>query len=92
MSSLTSRLVKRTNGLEDFNERVIPGLLKPCLRALDVGGGRFPSIDPATVERLKLHVTGLDISAGNLCQTPPGAYQATIVGDVADVLIPASST
>lgn len=79
---LAARWIDRTGGLADFTARVVPGLLREHLRVLDVGGGRRPVIDPRDVARLRLHVTGLDLSENELRAAPPGSYQATIVGDV----------
>lgn len=84
---LAARWVDRTGGLADFTARVVPSLLGQRLRVLDVGGGRRPVIDPGIVERLQLHVTGLDLSEDELRAAPPGSYQATIVGDVSRVAI-----
>ena len=79
---LARRWFGRTSGLEDFSARVVPGLLRPGMRVLDLGGGRAPCLDAATVRRLGLHVTGADISAAELAIAPAGSYQATIVADV----------
>ena len=38
------------------------------IRILDVGGGKYPAISPATKRELNLHVVGLDISAEELAQ------------------------
>jgi 2-polyprenyl-3-methyl-5-hydroxy-6-metoxy-1,4-benzoquinol methylase len=75
----------RADGQLDFRDRVLPGLLRPGMRVLDVGGGKFPGIPLATKQSLGLHVTGLDISASELKQAPPGAYDGIVVGDVATV-------
>lgn len=87
-NSLVSRLIPRKNGLEDFRKRVVPGLLKPEMRVLDVGGGRSPLISPKTVKDLRLHVVGLDISHQELLDAPEGSYNEVVVGDVSDVPIP----
>jgi 2-polyprenyl-3-methyl-5-hydroxy-6-metoxy-1,4-benzoquinol methylase len=85
-----SRRWKRTSGLTDFSKRVVPSLLKPGLRVLDVGGGRAPCLSAETVSRFGLHVTGLDIADDELRRAPPGSYHDFIVGDVASVTIPGS--
>ncbi len=87
-SDLVRRLVPQEGGLTDFLVRVVPALLRPGLRVLDVGGGRWPTIDPQQVRRLGLHVVGLDISRDELARAPAGAYAQTIVGDVSSVAIP----
>lgn len=76
------------DGPTHFRERVLPGLLAPGLRVLDVGGGKRPAISLGTKKKLGLYVVGLDVSEEELAQAPPGAYDATIVGDVAAVSIP----
>jgi 2-polyprenyl-6-hydroxyphenyl methylase/3-demethylubiquinone-9 3-methyltransferase len=87
-SRMVARIAPRVRGEYDFTYRVVPGLLKPGLRVLDVGGGRSPTISAAVVRQLGLHVVGLDISAAELNLAPPGAYAETIVGDVAETPIP----
>jgi SAM-dependent methyltransferase len=87
---LAQRWAGRTSGMEDFSTRVLPGLLRPGMRVLDVGGGRAPCLNAATVQRLGLHVTGADISPGELSSAPAGSYHATIVGDVGAELVPVS--
>jgi 2-polyprenyl-6-hydroxyphenyl methylase/3-demethylubiquinone-9 3-methyltransferase len=67
---------------------VLPSLLKPGLRVLDVGGGKRPAIPVQTKQELGLHVVGLDVSEAELAEAPEGAYDATIVGDVAVTSIP----
>ena len=75
-------------GPRDFQERVLPGLLAPKQWVLDVGGGKHPAIPLQVKQDLGLHVVGLDISAAELAQAPAGAYDETIVGDIATVEIP----
>src|SRR5262245_12771397 len=88
--SVATRLVPESgpDGPVDFRDNVLPGLLAPGLRILDVGGGKYPAISPATKRELGLHVVGLDISAEELAQVAPGAYDSVIVGDVSRVEIP----
>jgi 2-polyprenyl-3-methyl-5-hydroxy-6-metoxy-1,4-benzoquinol methylase len=76
------------DGPRDFRDRVLPSLLKPGLRVLDVGGGKRPAIPLQTKQELGLYVVGLDVSEAELAQAPPGAYDATVVGDVAVASIP----
>ena len=87
LERLAARLVDRTSGMADFSHRVAPSLLRPGMRLLDVGGGRNPSFDDATVRKFGLHVTGLDISEDELRLAPPGAYHGMLVGDVATAAI-----
>jgi SAM-dependent methyltransferase len=88
--SLVSRVLPQceADGTVDFRDRVLPSLLKPGMRVLDVGGGKEPAISPETKRRLNLHIVGLDISADELEQAPSGSYDHTVVGDVATVSIP----
>jgi SAM-dependent methyltransferase len=88
--SLIARLVPESavDGPLNFRDHVLPSLLKPGLRVLDVGGGKHPAIPLQTKERLGLRVVGLDISESELVQAPSGTYDAIVVGDVAAVSIP----
>jgi 2-polyprenyl-6-hydroxyphenyl methylase/3-demethylubiquinone-9 3-methyltransferase len=88
--SLVARLVPDCayDGAREFQARVLPSLLKPGLRVLDVGGGKHPAISLETKRELGLHVVGLDISEDELLHAPPGAYDRIVVGDVAAVKIP----
>lgn len=81
-SAWANRISGRRCGLTDFRTRILPGVLRPGLRVLDVGGGRCPAIDVWTKQRLNLHVVGLDISATELALAPEGAYDRCLVGDV----------
>ena len=56
------------------------------MRVVDVGGGRHPCIGVARKKELALDVIGLDISAAELAAAPEGAYDSTIVSDVANVV------
>jgi SAM-dependent methyltransferase len=88
--SLVSRAVPQCarDGAIDFRDRVLPDLLKPGMRVLDVGGGKEPAIPLGVKQRLGLHVVGLDISRKELAHAPTGAYEEIVVGDVATVAIP----
>jgi 2-polyprenyl-3-methyl-5-hydroxy-6-metoxy-1,4-benzoquinol methylase len=87
---LATRLVPQSavDGTTDFRDNVLPSLLAPGLRVLDVGGGKHPAISPETKRKLDLQVVGLDISESELAQAPAGAYDSMIAGDVARVHIP----
>lgn len=78
----------RRSGMSDFGATVLPSLLKPEQRILDVGSGKQPLICREQRQRFNLHVTGLDISADELRQAPEGAYDETIVMDAANGSIP----
>lgn len=88
--SLVTRLVPDSahDGPRDFRDNVLPSLLKPGLRVLDVGGGKHPAIPLQTKQGLGLSVVGLDVSESELAQAPAGAYDSIVVGDVAAVSIP----
>jgi SAM-dependent methyltransferase len=75
------------DGQLDFRDRVLPSLLKPGQRILEVGGGKYPAIPIPTKQDLGLRVVGLDISEAELAGAPAGAYDAIIVGDVATASI-----
>jgi SAM-dependent methyltransferase len=80
-----ARWAGRTSGSRAWHAQILPGLLRPSLHVLDVGGGKQPQIDRCTKQRLGLHVTGLDVSREELSLAPPGAYDEIIVGDVSRV-------
>jgi 2-polyprenyl-3-methyl-5-hydroxy-6-metoxy-1,4-benzoquinol methylase len=88
--SLVARVVPQcaADGTVDFRDRILPDLLKPGMRILDVGGGKEPAISLSLKQRLGLHIVGLDISEAELAQAPIGSYDAVLVGDVATVSIP----
>lgn len=88
VSVWASRVVSRRGGLSDFVYELVPRLLRPNLRVLDVGGGSTPTIRPEVARELGLRVVGLDVSEERLRAAPPGAYQELVVGDVAEVEIP----
>jgi 2-polyprenyl-6-hydroxyphenyl methylase/3-demethylubiquinone-9 3-methyltransferase len=83
-----ARFMSRSSGMNEFWRRVVPRLLRPGLRVLDVGGGRSPLIPRQVARILRLHVVGLDISEAELRAAPAGSYAEMIVGDVTDTRIP----
>ena len=87
MERAAKKYTARQSGMSEFDDSILPELLKPDLRVLDVGGGKYPRIDMETKRKLGLYVVGLDISHDELQRAPVGAYDRTIVGDVADVEI-----
>jgi ubiquinone/menaquinone biosynthesis C-methylase UbiE len=88
--SLVARLVPgcAADGPRDFQQQVLPNLLRKGQRVLDVGGGKRPAISLETKQDLGLHIVGLDVSETELAQAPTGVYDATVVGDAAAVEIP----
>lgn len=63
-------------------DEAVAAVLKPGVRVLDVGGGREPAI-PTDRRPPGSHYVGLDLSAAELARAPAGAYDTTVVGDVA---------
>jgi SAM-dependent methyltransferase len=76
------------DGPRHFRDHVLPSLLRPGQRVLDVGGGKHPTIPVQTKRDLGLSIVGLDIDGEELAQAPAGAYDQTVVGDVATARIP----
>jgi trans-aconitate methyltransferase len=72
----------RVDGSRFFREVFLDSFLERDQRIVDLGSGRFPSIDKATKERLSLYITGIDISAAELAAAPVGSYDQTIVADI----------
>jgi SAM-dependent methyltransferase len=87
MERAATKYTARQCGMTEFDDSILPRLLKPGLRVLDVGGGKQPRIDVQTKRKLGLYVVGLDISRDELQRAPVDAYDRTIVGDVAKVKI-----
>ena len=87
--ALAEERTARRCGLSMFRYATVYQVVAPGLRVLDVGGGKWPLIDPETKRRLNLTITGLDVSAEELAAAPPGSYDETIVGDVATVALKA---
>ncbi len=79
---------QRPSSMGEFQHVIVPNMLAPGSRVLDVGGGKRPLIPLATKQQLNLDVVGLDIDADELAAAPSGAYDATIQGDVAEVALP----
>ena len=84
---IAEQLTSRRPGVVEFEQQIVPNLLFPKARVLDVGGGKSPIIDAETKRRLRLYVVGLDLSADELARAPQGIYDKVIVGDVATVPI-----
>lgn len=59
--------------------------LSPGARVLDLGGGRNPAV-PTDLRPSGVHYVGLDISADELANAPPGAYDDTVVHDVTQAI------
>jgi SAM-dependent methyltransferase len=71
------------DGNRDFLEHIAPAYLRHGLNVVDVGGGRHPFIGTAAKSSFQARVTGLDIDGAELAAAPAGAYDDTIVADIA---------
>lgn len=60
----------------------MPARLQPGQTVYDIGGGKRPCIPAGKKAQLNLHVTGLDIDAGELAKAPRGAYDDVICADI----------
>jgi SAM-dependent methyltransferase len=61
-------------------------MLRPGMTVLDVGSGRLPAIPPDARPESCEYV-GLDLSGKILDEAPPGSYDETVIGDVADRVV-----
>ncbi len=68
-------------GSRHYRRELLPAFLKPGLRVVDVGSGRYPQVSPDLKASLGLTVTGLDLSAEELAAAPAGAYDEAIAAD-----------
>jgi 2-polyprenyl-6-hydroxyphenyl methylase/3-demethylubiquinone-9 3-methyltransferase len=76
------------DGNQDFAASVVPRLVRPGMRVIDVGGGKHPFLSVETKRALGLTVIGIDVAPEELAAAPPGAYDAAIVADICDPLPP----
>lgn len=83
-----NRWTRRESGELVFRERILPGLLQPGLRVLDVGGGKHPIFDADMKQQYDLRITGVDICETELRHAPAGIYDDIVVGDIATVALP----
>jgi 2-polyprenyl-3-methyl-5-hydroxy-6-metoxy-1,4-benzoquinol methylase len=74
----------RVDGLKYYQE-VLPRYIKREQSICDIGGGKNPFISAKQKAKLKLNVTGLDISAEELKAAPTGSYDKTMVSDIGNV-------
>ena len=88
IEGVLNRWTGRESGVLVFRERILPGLLKPGLRVLDVGGGKNPILDVGVKQQYDLRITGVDICETELRQAPAGVYDDVVVGDIANVALP----
>jgi 2-polyprenyl-6-hydroxyphenyl methylase/3-demethylubiquinone-9 3-methyltransferase len=65
-----------------YIDEVVPRLIHPGLKVMDVGSGRFPVIKTAEKGRLGLHVTGLDLNRAELDAAPDGSYDDAVQADI----------
>lgn len=70
----------RESWRKDFEALLIPALASN-VRVLDVGSGRKPALESARRSR-SCHYVGLDLSAKELAEAPPGSYDEVWVSDL----------
>jgi SAM-dependent methyltransferase len=87
-AAFTGRLPQRYEEFwrEEF-DATVRGALHPGIRVLDVGSGRRPTV-PADQRPPGCLYVGLDLSAAELADAPPGSYHETYTSDVG-VFVPA---
>jgi 2-polyprenyl-6-hydroxyphenyl methylase/3-demethylubiquinone-9 3-methyltransferase len=73
------------DGNRDFISEMAPPYIKEGMRVYDVGGGKQPFINLPMKKKLKLFVTGLDISQHELESAPTGTYDEIICADISTV-------
>lgn len=69
-------------GGSDFNEHVVPPLIRPGSTVWDVGCGSRPFVDRDTKRHLGLTIVGLDIDQRELDKMPPGSCDRTLAADL----------
>ncbi len=74
----------RVDGLLDFTQNVVPGLIKKDSRVCDVGAGKRPFIG-TVIPKQSQYVIGIDIDEDELAQAPANIYNKTMVADIGDV-------
>jgi SAM-dependent methyltransferase len=72
----------RIDGNRHFKEEFVRGYLRKNQTIYDIGGGKQPFLTVAAKREFGSRVIGLDISAEELSQAPPDAYDRTIVADI----------
>lgn len=65
-----------------FTQELVTSLVRPGMRVMDVGSGRYPFFATEEKRRLRLHVTGLDLNPSELAAAPPGSYDDTVEADI----------
>lgn len=73
----------RTVGREHFRASVLPAHVERGQVVYDVGGGSLPCLSVAQKTALGARLIGVDISAEEMSKAAPGAYDKTIVTDIA---------
>ena len=66
----------------DF-DAALQSFMRPGLSVLDIGSGRKPTV-PLGSRPADWTYAGLDLSRSELEAAPPGSYDETVIGDVAD--------
>ncbi len=85
---LAQRLLGRRNGHLDFARRVVPALLPPGGRVLELGADARPIVDATLKHRFDLHLTALDVRPEALEVAPPGLYDEVVIADITRGEIP----
>src|SRR5436190_573097 len=70
------------DGKIDFQNDFVWEYLASEILIYDVGGGKAPFLSAQQKQLLRAQVLGLDISASELSQAPPGLYDGTIAADI----------
>lgn len=65
-----------------FTDELVAPLVRPGMKVMDVGSGRYPFYKPEEKRRLQLHVTGLDLNPAELAAAPAGSYDDMVEADI----------
>ena len=85
LSRAFDRLMPETmvrHGAGIYLTEVLPGVVRPGMKVMDVGSGRFPVFKVEEKRRLGLHVTGLDLNPPELAAAPEGSYDEAVQADI----------
>lgn len=68
-------------GSRHYRRELLPSYLRPGLKVVDVGSGRYPQVTADKKAKLNLTVVGLDLSGEELAAAPAGSYDEAIAAD-----------